>query len=113
MYDQHFDDVFADWLAMFDRMRAGDLDEQARKVYPRGLVDWLKDEFGFGTPPNPIEFRPWKDDEATWYQVWVAEDEGGRGTPITPPFTTREELFEYLVNHAAVQVDKTAWVESR
>jgi hypothetical protein len=42
MYDQHFDDVFADWLAEFDHMRAGDLDEQEREWYPRGLADWVE-----------------------------------------------------------------------
>jgi hypothetical protein len=59
MYDQHFDDVFADWLADFDRIRAGDLDD------PRGLADWLNDDDG--RPPDPAYYRPWKDDEATWY----------------------------------------------
>jgi hypothetical protein len=62
------------------------------KLYPRGLADWLND---WG-PPDPAYYRPWKDDEATWYQVWETESEG---TPISPPFATREELVEYLVNN--------------
>ena len=97
MYDYHFDDVFADWLAEFDRIRAGDLDEQERKWYPRGLGDWLSDN---GRPPDPAYYRPWKDDGATWYQVWATESGGGRGqgTPITPRLPL-EELLEYLVNH--------------
>jgi hypothetical protein len=105
MYDQHFDDVFADWLADFDHMRAGDLDEPERELYPRGLADWLNDG---ERPPDPACYRPWKDDEATWYQVWATEGADGQGTPITPPFATREELVEYLVNHATGQQDKMA-----
>jgi hypothetical protein len=99
MYDQHFDDVFADWLADFDRIRAGDLTELERELYPRGLADWLNDG---GLPPDSAYYRPWKDDEATWYQVWETESEG---TPITPPFATREELVEYLVNHGDFSQD--------
>lgn len=47
-----------------------------------------------GGPPQRAYYRPWKDDEATWYQVWETVSEG---TPVSPPFATREELIEYLV----------------
>lgn len=97
MCDLNFDDAFADWLADFDRIRAGD-----RELYPRGLADWLND---WGRPPDPAYYRPWKGDEATWYQVWETESGDGEGTPITPPFATREELVEYLVNHSDFSPD--------
>jgi hypothetical protein len=102
MYDLHFDDVFADWLADFDRIRAGDLSELERELYPRGLADWLNDG---ERPPDPAYYRPWKDDEATWYQIWETESGDGEGTPITPPFATREELVEYLVSHGDFSQD--------
>ena len=45
--------------------------------------------------PDPESYRPrWKRGEATWYQVYETVSEG---TPVTPPFETREELVEYLV----------------
>ena len=47
-----------------------------------------------GGPPERTDHRPWSDDEATWYQVWETVSEG---TPVSPPFATREELVEYLV----------------
>lgn len=45
-------------------------------------------------PPNREYYRPWSDDEAAWFQVWETVSEG---TPVTPPFATKEELIEYLV----------------
>jgi hypothetical protein len=47
-----------------------------------------------GNPPDERYYRPYKDEEATWYQVYENVSEG---TPITPPFETKEELIDYLV----------------
>lgn len=97
MYDRYFGDEFAEWLKNFDRIRAGKIDEIERECYAgegkNELAEWLRDE---GTPPNPIYYRPWKNEEATWVQVWETVSEG---TPVTPPFATREELIEYLVKN--------------
>jgi len=90
MYDQHFDARFAEWLADFDRVRAGNLDDIEAECYPRGLADWLQDE---GAPPDPAYYRPWKDDDATWFQVWETVS---AGTPVSPPFATPGELIDYL-----------------
>jgi hypothetical protein len=50
-----------------------------------------------GSPPDPKYYRPdWKDGEATWFQVYETVSEG---TPVTPPFATKEELIDYLVEH--------------
>lgn len=45
---------------------------------------------------NPLFYRTWKDEKATWYQLWETVSEG---TPVSPPFATREELIEYLVTN--------------
>lgn len=92
MYDETFEKRFAGWLVEFDRIRAGDLTADEREYYPRGLGDWLKDE----TPPDPNYYRPWADEEATWWQVWQTVSEG---TPVSPPFATQEELIDYLATH--------------
>ena len=93
MHDQTFDARFAEWLADFDRIRAGDLTELERKCYPSGLADWLVDE---GAPHDSIYYRPWKDDEATWYQLWETVSEG---TPVSPPFATKVGLADHLAAH--------------
>lgn len=90
MYDQSFEDRFAEWLKDFDRVRSGALKDYERECYPRGLADWLNDE---GRPVDPAYYRPWKDDEATWFQLWETVSEG---TPVTPPFATKQELADYL-----------------
>lgn len=97
MFDRNFADVFADWLADFDRIRAGDLTEIERECYAEAgmnpLAEWLRDE---GSVPNPAYHRPWCDEDATWVQVWETVPEG---TPVSPPFETRKDLADYLVTH--------------
>lgn len=93
MFDRNFDDAFADWLADFDRIRAGKLDQFEECYAEDGnnpLAAWLQDY----SPPDPVYYRPWRDEEATWVQVWETVTEG---TPVSPPFATREEVVEYLV----------------
>jgi hypothetical protein len=95
MYDEHIDDAMAEWLRELDRRRNGDFDEIERECYKSKypLAEWLNDD---GRPPDPAYYRPWRDEEATWFQVWETVSEG---TPVTPPFATKEELVEYLVRH--------------
>ena len=93
MYDRTFDECFSEWLANFDRIRSGNMTEFEHECYPNGLADWLQDE---GMPPDPAYYRPWKDDEATWYQLWETVSEG---TPVSPPFATKEELIDYLAKN--------------
>ncbi len=88
MYDQNYEDALAEWLSYFDRIRKG----EEKEFYPKGLRDWLMEY----KAPNPEYYRPWKDEEATWLQVWENVSEG---TPVTPPFATKEELIDYLVNN--------------
>lgn len=47
-----------------------------------------------GNPPNQEYYRPEFTNEPTWYQVYETVSEG---TPVTPPFATKEEIVEYLV----------------
>jgi hypothetical protein len=90
MFDDAFEPVMARWLENFDRIRSGKLDDLERECYPRGLADWLQDE---GMPPDPAYYRPWKDEEATWFQLWETVSEG---TPVSPPFETEDGLIDYL-----------------
>ena len=95
MFGRSFEDELAEWLENLDRIRAGDLTEIERECYTgdgkNPLAEWLNDE---GCAPDPKYYAPWKKDEATWFQVWETVSEG---TPVTPPFATRDELVAYLV----------------
>lgn len=93
MYNSRFEERFAEWLADFDRIRAGDLTDFERECYPSGLAEWLQDE---GVAPHPAYYVPYKSEDATWFQVYETVSEG---TPVSPPFATKEELIDYLAAH--------------
>ena len=57
-----------------------------------------------GKPPDREYHRPWKSEDATWFQVWETVSEG---TPVTPPFATKAELVDYLATNG------DAWDQSR
>lgn len=65
------------------------------ETFEDGLKRWEEEKDEGDAPPSPDYFRPWKDGEGTWYQVWETLSEG---TPVTPPFETKEELIDYLVD---------------
>lgn len=92
LYRPGFDEEFANWLADFDRVRRGDLNEFERKWYARGLADWLAEE----RAPDPGMYANYTAEEATWFQVYETVSEG---TPVSPPFATKAELIDYLVTH--------------
>ncbi len=103
MYDETFEQAATAWLAEFDRIRAGvDLTDFEKKWYPLGVVEWANSE----TPPNPELCRPWSDEEATWYQVWETVTEG---TPVSPPFETKEELIVYLAENGDFWDQTRCW----
>ncbi len=88
MFDRNFSDAAAEWKRDFSEWESG--------VRPDYCGDENKSlEFWewHGGPPDREYYRPWKDEEATWFQVWETVSEG---TPVTPPFATREELASYL-----------------
>lgn len=76
--------------------------EEARKEWLNGLLEWLKEDHDcdyweyHGPPPERKVYRNYKDNEATWYQVYETITEG---TPVTPAFETEHELIDYLVEH--------------
>jgi hypothetical protein len=89
--DDDFDTALTEWLAGYELWKKGE--HEAQKDYPH----WLEDKYWeyAGAPPDPEYYRP-KWETAEWYQVYETVSEG---TPVTPPFATKEELIEYLVEH--------------
>ena len=53
------------------------------------------DEYA-GGDPDPLYYRPAYDEPASWWQVYENVSEG---TPVTPPFETKEELIDFLCTY--------------
>jgi hypothetical protein len=53
------------------------------------FVDW------HGNEPEPEDYRHYKDEDCTHYQMYETVSEG---TPCTPAFATLQELEDYLVD---------------
>ena len=80
--------------------------EEAKREWIEGLAEWEAEgkseteECEYwdynGNPPDRPYYRPWRDEEATWFQLWETVSEG---TPVSPPFATKEELVSYLAEH--------------
>lgn len=81
MFDQTYESARDQWLSGIAAHKPEECD---------GLDYW---EWS-GNPPDRGMYRPWNDAEATWVQVWETVTEG---TPVTPPFPTREQLVDHLV----------------
>jgi hypothetical protein len=90
MYDKTFDEAAREWREGFLKWEGG---ERAERLAAG------KDDFEFweweGEPPTREYYRPWKDEDATWFQLWETVSEG---TPVSPPFATRDELANYLAS---------------
>lgn len=94
MLDEDYDTAAKEWLAGLLAWERGDrptyFDAKDRATY-RYFWDYE------GNPPDEDYYRPkWTDEERTHYQVYETVSEG---TPVTPPFATKEELVNYLVEH--------------
>jgi hypothetical protein len=75
---------------------AEDVDEFESEVEENGLEVTLED---WGDQPDPADYMPaWRDEEATYYQMYENVSEG---TPISPPMPTREELAHWLADNEA------------
>lgn len=90
LYDESFESATKRWKGEYEQWEQG-----GRQAY--------KDESGEdieyweynNNPPDRDYYRPhWEESERTWYQVYQTVSEG---SPVTPPFATKEELIDYLV----------------
>lgn len=99
---EHPKDESGEYMSMYDK----DYDTAAQE-WLDGLAEWNKrPENGRcgckyfweyeGNPPDKDYYRPKFTEEPTWCQVYQTVSEG---TPVTPPFATKEELIDYLVAH--------------
>lgn len=92
MYDKTYEEARREWLDGFELWQAGKHPEQIK--YPE--ASWVKgcDWWEYSSPPDREMYRPAFSEEPTWFQVYQTVSEG---SPVTPPFPTREALVEYLM----------------
>jgi len=91
MYDNDFDTALEKWLEGYNQWKLGTHPDQQGEYYNGKDPYWEWE----GPPPNPYYYHPkWENSE--WYQVYETVSEG---TPVTPPFATKEELIDYLVTN--------------
>jgi hypothetical protein len=89
MYDQHYDDARREWIDGLLAWERGERPEYATKE-DGDYWEWQ------GNPPDRVYYRPWRDEEATWFQLWQTVSEG---SPVSPPFATLDELAAHLAEH--------------
>lgn len=89
------------------RGERGDLQPMYDRDYATARTEWIKglsehkpeehDGIDFweydSNPPDRDYYRPYATEDATWFQLWETVSEG---TPVSPPFATKEELAQYL-----------------
>lgn len=90
MHDETFEDAAREWKESYAQWEAGTSESAAR---------WKKNEpdmqyWEYCAPPDREFYRPAFTEEPTWFQVYQTVSEG---TPVTPPFPTKEALVEYLM----------------
>lgn len=91
MYDRDYESEIEDWIEQYQLAKRGEHPDQATFAKNNEpFWEW------YGEPPNPDYYRPKWTEEPAWYQVYETVSEG---TPVTPPFATKEELVDYLVEY--------------
>lgn len=93
MYDSSYIERMDEWIANYQLWKEGKHHDQLNgsAAGHARYAEWA------GDPPQHEYYRPeWTKEERTWFQVYETVSEG---TPVTPPFATREELVEYLVQN--------------
>lgn len=91
LYDKEYESEANDWMKNAILWSNGTHPDQAKEVARKYKFYWDWSD----APPEQELCREYKDSDATWYQVYETVSEG---TPVTPPFATKEELINYLVN---------------
>lgn len=117
MFDKTFADAATDWKREFAEWESGVRPDYCDDEASKSLEYW---EWNVG-PPDRAYYRPYSDAEASWFQLWETVTEG---TPISPPFATRDALSHHLAtkgdnwnkqpwgNDAANAFVKIGWVPS-
>lgn len=88
--DEDYETAAKEWIENFDLWRKGKHERQQGEFASSCKYYWE-----YAGIPDEETCRPAFTEEPTWFQVYETVSEG---TPVTPPFATKEELVEYLVS---------------
>ncbi len=86
MYDRDYESAALEWMEGAILWNCGKHPNQNENC----MFYWEWD----GNPPNEKYYRPAFSKEPTWFQVYETVSEG---RPVSPPFETKDELIDYLV----------------
>ena len=92
LYDEDYEFCAQAWLADCAAWEAGTHESQQKgRLYANECAHFWEYESG---PPDPDYYRPaWAEEERTHYQLYETVTEG---TPVSPPFRSKETLIQYL-----------------
>jgi hypothetical protein len=88
LYDESFDEAAKEWKEGFAAWERGERPEYCSEESAKSEY-W---EYN-GGPPDPDYYHPKWEADPTWFQVYETVSEG---TPVSPPFATKQELILYL-----------------
>ena len=91
MFDRSFQQAVDEWKKEFAEWEAGE--KQKNKNDDGSVMEYWE---WSGDPPDRAYYRTYSDEEATWFQLYETVSEG---TPLSPPFATKEELAKHLAEH--------------
>ena len=83
LYEPSWEDDYQKW-----QQSVSDF-EKIGSPYYKNLREFIDDE----KCPDPSDYVDYSSEEAIWYQVYETVSQG---TPVTPPFSTPEQLAMYL-----------------
>lgn len=98
MYNETYKEAADDWIHNFLLWQKGEHPDQLKYQDENEILNEYYWEWA-GMPPHKKYYKyylPETEQEKTWYQAYETVSEG---TPVTPPFATKEELIDYLVDH--------------
>ena len=91
-YDIPYTKAAEEWVQDFLLWQKGEHRSQKGKYADDCKYFWEHD----GNPPDEEYYLPDGLEESTWHQMYETVSEG---TPVSPPFATKEELVDYLVEN--------------
>jgi len=89
MHDRDYETVANQWVDSCIRWAKGEHEDQMGENPATCKYYWEQD----GNPPDRESYRPNFAVEPTWFQIYETVTEG---TPVSPPFATKQELARYL-----------------
>jgi hypothetical protein len=90
MFDEDYESAAKEWADNYELWKAGMHPAQSKPHPTSCKYFWEYDM----PPEQDGSYREKFTEEPTWFQVYETVSEG---TPVTPPFATKEELVDYLV----------------